>query len=318
MPDRRILPYATVLLLLPILVAAFDWSVWIAIGLVLLMLLWRWLISLSTFVRAGKPSKPVLHTMAASHFVEKVRWNMDVAGIDYVEKPAAGTLGAFFLGRTVPSLTFRTGAVTSCIGNSPEILRYLWGAYSIPLGDAVRHLEPTAERADLEERLDRYGRNLQVWIYHHILDERELCLRAWGVDDPKVPIWQRFVLRLAQPLLARLVRRSFRVSSEHYEKVCHHIEDLLGDIDTRLADGRRSILGGDEFNYTDYAFAAFTGLWLQPRDYGGGQAQAVRIERGQAPNPMRADIERWCEDYPRAVEWVQRLYAEERTAASTP
>ena len=43
------------------------------------------------------------------------------------------------------------------------------------------------------------------------------------------------------------------------------------EIETRLADGRRSILGGDTINYTDITFAAFGGLWLQPGGYAGGQ-----------------------------------------------
>ena len=55
-----------------------------------------------------------------------------------------------------------------------------------------------------------------------------------------------------------------------------------------------------------------TGLWLQPTEYGGGRADAVLVSRDRLPAAMRADIERWIEDYPRAVAWVQRLYAEER------
>jgi hypothetical protein len=56
-----------------------------------------------------------------------------------------------------------------------------------------------------------------------------------------------------------------------------------------------------------------SGLWLQPKNYGGGRADKVRIERSQATSPMRADIERWIGDYPNAVTWVQSLYAEERS-----
>ena len=47
-------------------------------------------------------------------------------------------------------------------------------------------------------------------------------------------------------------------------------------------------------------------------EYGGGQADGSRIARNRAPSPMRADIERWIEDYPKATGFVARLYAEER------
>ena len=95
------------------------------------------------------------------------------------------------------------------------------------------------------------------------------------------------------------------------------IEELLSDIDTRLADGRASILGGTEINYTDLAFAAFTGLWLQPRGYGGVKGEYVRIERSRLPERMRADIERWIEDFPRATRFVEALYRDQRGQESS-
>ncbi|HEX5788496.1 MAG TPA: glutathione S-transferase N-terminal domain-containing protein [Woeseiaceae bacterium] len=312
MTDRRRLVHTVVLFVLPLFAAGFGWPLWAAIIAVLLMLLWRWLIALSGFAWPEKQPPLVLDSISASHFVEKVRWNLDVAGIEYVEKPAGGTLGAYFGGRTVPRLRIRTGHARSEIGNSPEILRYLWGAWGAQLGERGRHLEPTPERLELEARLDRYGVNLQVWIYHHLLEDRDLTLRAWGAGNPDVPLWQRLLLRPLYPLLAWLIRKSFRITPRSYEKACGHIETLLAEMNATLGDGRASILGGDRLNYTDYEFAAMTGLWLQPRNYGGGRADKVRIERSQATSPMRADIERWIEDYPVAVAWVQRLYAEER------
>ena len=86
------------------------------------------------------------------------------------------------------------------------------------------------------------------------------------------------------------------------------IEELLGGVNADLEDGRVSILGGTRHDYTDYAFAAFTGLWLMPQGYGGGQADDPRIERDQAPAAMRADIERWVDAYPAAVNHVEALY----------
>lgn len=69
------------------------------------------------------------------------------------------------------------------------------------------------------------------------------------------------------------------------------------------------MLSGNELNYTDLAFAAFTGVWLMPTGYGGGKADAVRIERDRAPAAMRADIERWIHAFPRATARVEQLYA---------
>ena len=107
---------------------------------------------------------------------------MDRLGVEYTENPVGGTLGVFFRGRTVPQLKARTGHVRSVIGNSPEILRYLWGRYGYTDPEGAAFLEPTSERIDLERRLDKLGVSLQIWIYYRILDHRDLTLHAWGVS----------------------------------------------------------------------------------------------------------------------------------------
>ena len=309
---KRLFIHAIFVLLLPIIVAVAGLSVVSAIGLVLLALLWRWAVSLSAFLMPEKTPDLILDTISASHFVEKVRWSLDLAGIEYHENASGGTLGAYFGGRTVPRLRFRSGAVQSSIGNSPEILRYLWGRYGAELGDAALHLEPTPERLALEKRCDRYGVNLQVWMYYHLLQDRDLAVQVWGAQSVAVPAAQRVVLRVLFPVLALLIRRSFRVNRRNFEKSCHYIEALLAEIDTKLADGRTSILGGESCNFTDYHFAAMCGLWLQPENYAAGKAKASRIERDRMPREMREGVERWINDYPRVVTWVEQLYAEGR------
>lgn len=312
MTDKRSLVFAIVVFLTPIIVAWHGLSVAAAAGLVILLLLCRWLITLSGIVSPERTPELELSVMAASHYVEKVRWTMDRLGIDYVEKTSGGTLGAFFRGRSVPQLKVRTGMVRSVIGNSPDILRYLYGRFLHEDPERYAFLEPTRPRVELERRLDSYGRSLQVWVYYHIVDERELCLHAWGVNDSRTPGWQRLVLRVLYPLLRTLMRYSFRINDTSYARSVDRIEELLADLDASLADGRRSLLGGDELNYTDIAFAAFTGLWLMPPGYGGGRADAVRIERDIAPHAMREDIERWKTAYARAVQYAEDLYETRR------
>jgi hypothetical protein len=310
--DNRNLIFAIAVFVAPVVVAWYGLSVAAAAGIVVLLLLCRWLINLSGFIAPEKTPELVLATISASHFVEKVRWSMDRLGIDYAEQTSGGTLGAYFRGRTVPQLKVRTGHVRSVIGNSPDILRYLYGRCLHDDPERIAFLEPTAERVDFERRLDRYGVSLQVWVYYHLLHNRELALHAWGADNPATPAWQRVALRVLFPLLARLIRLSFKINDTNYARSVGHIEQLLADIDADLNDGRHSLLGAGEVNYTDLQFAAFTGLWLMPDNYGGGKADAVRIERDQAPPGMRDDIERWLDAFPRAVSWVEALYESRR------
>lgn len=312
MARTRLLIHSVFLFLLPLVVAWFGLGVFATALLVLLLLAWRWLVVMSGIAMPEKTPALVLESIAVSHYVEKVRWCMDRLGLEYQERPSGATLGAYFTGRSVPQLRVRTGIVQSVIGNSPEILRFLWGNFSAPLGERAAFLEPTPERVELEKRLDRYARYQQVWVYYHLRDERELTLQLWGADDPRTPGWHRLALKLLYPLLRALIQRTFRVTDEHYQKAVHAIEELLGDVETRLADGRGSILGGDVINYTDLAFAALSGPWLRPAGFGAGAADGCLFERDDAPAPMRAETDRWIEDFPIATRYIEKLYAEER------
>lgn len=315
MTKRRLI-HAIFLFLLPVIVATFGVSPAGAVALVLVALLWRWMISMSVWIAPPRAPELELETISASHFVEKVRWCMDRLGIAYSERPVGGTLGAFFLGRSVPVLHFRSGAVRSSIGNSMEILRYLWGRYESERGARADFLAADSGRLALERRIDRCGVDLQVWVYFHLLGQRELTLHAWGCNSSRIPAWQRLALRLLYPLQAVLIRNAFRITPSRHARAVQHIDELLADTEEKLADGRRSILGGAEPNYTDFAFAAIMGLWLQPDGYGGGQADEVRIERDRCPERMQEEIERWASRFPLATAFVERLYAEERRPVS--
>lgn len=301
------------LLALPLLVAALAWSFWTALLLVLALLIARWGMTFAGISRRAEGPDLVLESITMSHFVEKVRWCLDRLGVDYREQKCAGLLGVVFTGRTVPRLWFRSGIVQSSIGHSPEILRFLWGQYHAPLGDRAAFLEPTAERIELEKRIDRYGVDLQVWVYYQMLPHRDRLVRVWGAYDPEVPVWQRWLMQMLYPVLAFFLRRTFQITDEHYLKAVEHIDKMLGDVEQRLEDGRVSLLGDDELNYVDITFAAISGLWQQPQEYGGGTADSCRLAEDEFPQAFQADVSRWRKEYPRTTAFITRLYAEERT-----
>ncbi len=305
----RLKPLATAaLLLLPVMVAVFDLGVAAALLLTAAVLATFWFDVMAGLASRRKDHPYRLDTISVSHFAEKVRWSLDRLGVDYVENVWCGTLGAYYTGRTVPRLHIRTGAVWSRIGNSPEILRFLWAQHANE--ERAAFLEPRPERLDLEKRLDRAGTMIQIWVYYHILDDKDLTARAWGADDIGAPTWQRRLVPFLVPVQRFLIRRTFQISTNNYQRACQYIEETWSDIETRLADGRLSILGGTEPNYTDYEFAAMTGAWLQPDGYGGQNGSCVRLDR--LPAAMSDDVERWKQDYPKAVAFTERLYANRR------
>ncbi|MGD8905958.1 MAG: hypothetical protein PVG58_03605 [Gammaproteobacteria bacterium] len=312
--SRRALP-ALALIVSPLLVAVAGMGPAGAIGLVAAVLLWRWAVVVLALFNSPTGPELRLETIPASHFVEKVRWCLDRLGVSYREIPDMGALGVFVTGRTVPRLLVRTGAVTSVIGNSPDILRYLWGRYGLSPEGRGDFLRPTEASVALEARLDRYGVDLQRWVYYHVLPHRRLTLRAWGSGDPHVPLWQRATASILYPLLRGLMRRAFRLSETAHGRGVARIEGLLSDMESRLSDGRESILGDGRLSFADITLASLTGLWLQPPAYGAGRADKTRIPVELMPAPMAADIHRWRTEYPRLVSFVERLYENERFGA---
>jgi len=302
---------ALYLLALPILTAMFDLGVIGATLAVLLSLGAFWWLRMALVL--GPPTGPEiqLDTISASHFVEKARWCLDRLGVAYQEVPNAGALGVFSAGRTVPRLRVRTGLVVSSIGNSADILRYLWGRYG-SIEPRAAFLEPSAEALALEGELDRYGVDLQRWVYYQILPDRPLTLHLWGADDPSLPAWQRAVARLVFPLLKALISRAFRLSPRAHKKVLVNINACLTKMEERLGDGRRTLLGGDETSFVDITLAALSGLWLMPPQYGGGRAEGVRVGADALPADMIADGRRWKGQFPLVAAHIERLYREER------
>lgn len=294
----------------PLLVVLADGSLAFAVLLILLALAWRWALTVQGVISREQGPELQLDTISASHFVEKVRWSLDRLGVTYVERPTLGVLGVVFWGRTVPRLRMRTGAVESSIGNSAEILRYLWGRYATELGTSADFLRPTQERLDLEQQIDRYGANLQVWVYYHLLPDRDLTLRAWGVHSPDLPVWQRRLAPLLFPLLRAFIRKAFRISDKHYKKAVQHIESLLNDCEQRLIAHPDSLTGDGDINFADFGFAAISALWLQPDNFAGRRCEHVRLPAAALPSAMRADVARWRQNYPQSVAWIEKLYSE--------
>lgn len=263
--------------------------------------------------RLGNPGDAgmELHTITYSHYVEKVRWCLDRAGLPYREVPTVGILGLLLTGRTVPLLVLP--ASRTSIGDSPQILRFLWGAYGSCGDPRLRFLEPTAERLALERHFDRdLGVNVRLWSYGQLLPQRELLLQMWGAGEPSIPAWQRRLLPFVAPLLAAMLRRMLGVTEERAAAGLEATRAVFAEVGAMLSDGRR-YLTGDELSFVDITFASLAALALFPDDY-AGRAAAIRtapLER--LPAAWRAEVEALRATD--AGQFVMRLYREHRLAA---
>jgi glutathione S-transferase len=273
----------------------------------------------------------VLHSLSISHFVEKVRWQLDLLGVPYEEEHDVGIVGIMLFGRTVPVLENKAKRVS--IGNSREISRFLWAnfAASAPSG-VVDMLRVRDETEALEAEFDaKLGVALQRYFYAQLLgfdDEsaaqrKVLVMRLWGVEfDTLIPFYLRAALRVLYPVIVAFMRYVFRIRRETAGDVVARarasIDAQFDAVAGRLADGRRYLLGGDAPTSVDITFASLGALAVMPQhSYGGKQLgdaiEAAGIKR-PAPDQFSAataaDIERWRASA--AGQFVERMYRDHR------
>jgi glutathione S-transferase len=301
------------LYLLPVLVAALGFglaaAVLVATAALLLGIGVRLFVSLRALRRADAPLR--LHTITFSHYTEKVRWCLDRLGVPYEEVANVGILGVLLTGRTVPWLEVPPGLTR--IGDSPRILRYLWGEYAGRLpGERTWFLEPTPAALELEARFDRrLGNDVRVWVYAQVFGNRALTLRSWGLEERAIPAWQRALLAVGTPVLRFAVRRMLGVTSQRSARALERTHEAFAEVDAMLADGRRYLTGAT-LTFADITFASLGALAVLPPEYPGGRLAGRRLVFEDVTDAVwRQEIERFRARP--AGQFILRLYREERS-----
>jgi glutathione S-transferase len=301
--------HALLLYLLPVLVAWAGCGVGAAVMVALFAALAGVFIRLRATLNPAS-TRPRLHTISYSHYVEKVRWCLDRAAIDYEEVPNIGILGVLLLGRTVPVLELP--ASRTSVGNSAEILRLLWGLHGHEPSGHAAFLQPTGEALALEQHLDRtLGEQVRRWAYQRLFEDPSLTLRLWGLKEPAVPRWQKLLLPPLRPVLQSAVRRMLRVTPESASRALERTSVVFDEMDARLADGRHYLLG-DTLSFADITFASLGALAVLPANYGGGRL-ATRFPAVESlPSPWREEVMAFRQRL--SGRFILRMYARERSS----
>jgi len=310
--DARTL-HTLALYALPVAVAGLGFGVAVALVATVFMALVGMVVRLRAVQAAGRSGEPVprLHSISFSHYTEKVRWCLDRLGIDYEEVPNVGILGVLVLGRTVPMLEIPPGLTR--VGDSPRILRYLWGEYAgrLPF-ERTAFLEPAPATLELEQYFDRrLGNDVRVWVYSRVFRRRDLTLRSWGIEETRIPRWQRALLRVLAPVLRLAVRRMLGVSEARAGRALARTRETFDRVDGLLADGRRYLTGGT-LTYADLTFASLAALAVLPPEYAGHSLSGRRLAIEDLDDEWRRDVESFRARP--AGQFVLRLYREERLA----
>jgi glutathione S-transferase len=203
-----------------------------------------------------------LNTFAISHFSEKARWALDLNGIDYTERRLLPGPHVFVIKRMAPATTVPTlehdGAV---VQGSSAILDYLetrLGATRLAVPPAAatraRELEATVDRA--------FGLGTQRIFYATLLANKSVVIDLWVQGGP---VWGRAYFAVAFPLVAHLVRRTYKIRPEPIARAKDLFRRTFDTTDQMLSEG--PYLLGDTLSRADVTVAALLAPLCTPAEH---------------------------------------------------
>jgi len=215
----------------------------------------------------NRDSEMVLSSIPPSHFVEKVRFSMDILGLKYKEETDMALLGIFFSGRPVPTLRIKKGPFVSVIYDSGDILRYLWASQQGTQNEEkAKFLTPKPETLEFEKRLDLMGTKMQILFYNMI--DADFMKELGGRCVRGVPTWQKYFHRLVHPVLSNAIKKVFPAAKVSESRV--YIQEILDEAE-KMLDSKK-FLFGDAWTYVDIQLAAFCAvLFVLPEEFAGGR-----------------------------------------------
>lgn len=247
-----------------------------------------------------------LVTIPISHYCEKARWALDLAGVPYREDGYAPVVHRLPLARlkatTAPAFVTSDGTI---LRQSSAIVRHA-DAHAHAGGRLALFGRDAAERAEVERLVARFDEGIgpaaRLLTYATLLDEPAAFVAVVGAG---LPARQAAVLRVARPGVAATIRRFFGVDADAVRRAEATLEAELAFAD-RVRGGDRYLVGG-RFTAADLTFAALLAPAVHPAGYG---APVPPLE--EMPAARRDTVARW-RALPSATV-VSDLYAEHRHA----
>ena len=142
-----------------------------------------------------------------------------------------------------------------------------------------------------------------IFPYYHLLPRREIMVRPLSEGAPRFEV---AAVERAYPFFAAVIRALLRLTPSRAATAQATIRRVLGDVDARLADGRR-YLNGDRFTLSDMAFAIGAAPAVWPDNYGGSIPALA-----DTPAPVQALV-RECRDLASGA-FALRIYRDHRDA----
>lgn len=272
----------------------------------------------------GAPNAPdfVLESFPVSPFVEKLRWTLDKLQVSYTEQVDYGVV-MWLRGASVPTLHFSRDRhwASSSIANSRDAIEYLAGRYAARPEAKFLLLPPGADPADaerLESDTDDLNAAIRRLFYHHVLvanggKHRAVAMRLWGVDDQRVPRWQRLIAPLLLPLQCLLLIRALRLDSPTCrESSLNRLTELFDAFERRIERNapHRTLLNTAAPTKYDFFLAIGVAITISSDLYAHACPKSFGAHLIRDMPELRADIARF-QNRPLAT-WAENIYKNHR------
>lgn len=245
--------------------------------------------------------RPVLITIPISHYCEKARWALDRAGVAYDERRYLPAVHRAALRR------HRTLTTPVLICDEAGTLRESRDIVAYADERGARIVCDDAEARGLADAYDdRLGPATRLWIYHALLDRPDLTTRAMTAG---VSRWQKTLWRFGFKPIGVVVTKVLKIDDATAVEAEKTFRAIFADVDERLSDGRRYLVG-DAFSIADLTFAALAAPLVGPPEY------AVPLPAVDALPPRIAEIVREHRASS-AGQHALRMFATERGAVAT-
>ena len=241
-----------ILFVLPLVISYYRFNVYVTIFILILLCLFK----LFTCLPKGANKKLKLNSILISHYSEKVRWCLEFCKIEFIEEFDSAIFGILFFGRSIPTLY--NPSVRTTIGNSSDILRYIYGKYYSQNQKVAKLLNPTKESLEMEALFDeKLGRAIQRIFYFELWRNRKLNRLfgvAWGSTSNKIPFYQRWLLFVLVPIYKLALKHFLNLNEQTFKKSMDDIQEIFELVEKRLSDNK--FIMGDEISFVDITFCS--------------------------------------------------------------
>ncbi|MEM7157332.1 MAG: glutathione S-transferase family protein [Myxococcota bacterium] len=225
-----------------------------------------------------------LVTLAFSHYNERARWALDLAGIPFTERafmPGFSQLGVMMSTRWQRGEADRVSSVWSTPALRLPDGRWLRDSgaivdFACEAGVQLRG-EPDVDA--WEQRLhDKLGPHTRRMAYYFALQDPSLLQ---DMADTNVGRAQAWLFKRLYPMAAGRLRRRLKIDEAGFERSRAQVDAIFGEVEAAIAD--TGYLVGDRFTAADLTFACMAAPLVLVQHAEGYSAHLPALD-GLRPN----------------------------------